>query len=127
VQLFLKQYDGLDMVGLGEHINRLYLPDGETSLAKSRQITAQSGRITGDIHQSFGGNRRQLPCQTGSTLTRGIDEHTIESLALFRQFPARVVNRTFYESGIAASSCCRIISGAADGRALALDSQNSFC
>ncbi len=127
VELFQKQSHGLDMVGLGEHIDRLYVPDAETSLAKSRKITAQRGRITGYINQSFGGYRRQLLGQTGSPLAGGINDHTIENLAFFRQFPACAVDRTFYEPGIAASGRCRIVPGAADGRTLPLDTQNRFC
>ena len=119
MSILFKQDNGFNMVGLGKHIDGMNVPDPEPLPCKLRQITAEGGRIAGDIDHPAPGQGRQFPGQSRHALPGGIQDDTVEDAALADEVPAGLMDGGFFEDGV--SKACRqaVFPGAADGRSLA--------
>lgn len=111
---FLKQDHGLDMMGLGEHVNRLEPFDGKAGTAQLAQIPAQGGGVTGDIDQPLAGKRCQLSCKTRSALSGRVDDHAVKAPAFCRKRLAALMDGAFLEKGVGEPCSSTVFSGRAD-------------
>lgn len=123
----IEKDDSLDMMGLGEHVDRLDFADGKTMFAQICKIPAQGGGIAGDVDQPSAGDRGKMCGKVRGSLAGWIDDHAVEYPAVCDQLSAGIMDRAFAEADIIKARCGRISGGAADGRSLAFNSQDFSC
>ena len=121
---FLLQQDhGFDMMGVGEHVHGLELFDGKAGLNELAQVPAQGGGVAGDINETFTGEGGKAGGKSWCALSGWVDEDAVKNFPFCCQCPATGMDGAFLEQGVGEACLFAVFSGAADGRALALDAQ----